>query len=68
MWYSSPEHEWDVNWSAIGIGRESASEQLFSKMFRNRDMEGFNRKPSFNEQKASNLSVHDFKLRLKVNA
>lgn len=68
MWYSSPEHEWDVNWFAVGLGQVGASKQLFTKMFKDKDLKGFNRKPSFCEGKESKLNVHDFKLRLKINA
>ena len=33
MWYCAGKHEWDVNWFALGLGEETASEALFKKMF-----------------------------------
>jgi hypothetical protein len=66
MWISSPKHDFDVNWFALGFGEEVASKNLYKKLALNKKLEGFNRKPSFRDGEPSSFAVHDFELRVKV--
>ena len=65
MWISSPKHDLDVNWFALGFGEEVASRELYKKMAKE-ELKGFNRKPSFRHGFPSSFAVHDFELRVKV--
>ncbi len=67
MWAVAPTLDFNVNWFALSICKEEASKDLYNNMYKNKNLDTFNRSPSFKD-KSAEFTTYDFELGLKVTA
>ena len=66
MWITSPSHDTDVNWFAIGFGEDQASENLYMRFVEQKELRGFNRSPSLKDGQTAKITSYDFDLGIKA--
>ena len=66
MWITSPSHDTDVNWFAVGFGDETASQRLYMRFVEQNELKDFNRSPSINDESVAKITTYDFDLGIKA--